>query len=1532
MRNWKTHRCILCNKVYKEIGAFETHMRKEHPGEIPEGWTIRRYVYFIHTGQTAGKCRICGKPTGWNEAGGKYVRLCNDPECKKKYREKFMADMRARRGTTKPMDDPKVREKMLVNRRIAGVYEFQDGGKVPYMGKLEEGFLKMLDTFFRFPSADIIGPSPNRYVYYYKNPEDPEREGEHVYIPDFYIPSLNLEIELKSAKNERPDHLKIDVVRDACKDVSMLRNPTVNYIKIYEDDYHVFFQVFADFAACIDIKEMPPVKYISRSLLTSVYLQHIPTDCLQIIKKYVYKYSEASVLKQRPATEAELAENPYEEVAPVIVEDPAVINENYEEPNGFADDVYSNDVHEAIADAEGMDDPDEITEVSIGLDPYIYYALSNEVLAENRPTMESFHIFEFPEENPKAAMAMEGFWDNIDTKTTAGRAALQNSRWRDKLFGNNLVGKLVSKMTVKVQVKNKEIFISGINCNLLVYRLKECYDESRLKYIFEYNYNAKSLKEFNAKRISRGAMKIDSLHTPEFFTMELVTIFTELADRYRDNSYRMIAESIYQNTWLAKADQVTLPDTDLSPLSALKFELLPHQKEFIKNWDRLKARLNMNGYILAFQPGKGKTLTAVGLSECIRASHVWIVCPNNLKDNWALEIRKYYERYSDPELWAHDVKILDGKTSIEGVKFIIVNNESIKNMQAVAFKDPNSMIIVDECHNFRNYFGTRSAELFKLVDTIGSENVLCMSATPIKAAPSEITPALRCIDPTFTDDVARMYAKCFAIDDVAAMRIIEKRFGLIMWRPPVTVDLPEKTVADLSLAIKGDESRFYLDEVHDEIVASFRLRHEKWLEENKAMIQRFDLTIKEWSKAPRDLMLRYLEWTKTMMNSTRVRDDTFHELEVEEFKQFIDKYIVPSRCPSATVSELRVMERTITLAAKVAMGKAIGEILPPRRNEMYIQLFQDNVDKFIEMIRNRSKKTVIFSTMVPVVNAIYKTLNGAGVKTVMITGVVNNRLPILSAFKDDQTVEVLVATSQTLGVGLTLTEASQMFFFGAPWRSADYEQACDRIWRIGQTDAVNIFNVMLASRKKNLSQRMKDILDWSGRMFSAAITDTAAIVGEEPATEADSPIQFPGERLLLSYFKERAGFHYGYHVNGMLYQGDECPDEYTTTDPKTFEKLRGGTCYDYGIDFFFWALNRQSLWNTTEGYFVWMGDEESCHVIMTIHSQEKYYWVECADKSNLGVYEAQTQYDILSSFINTHPHGKRIEVFQIRKEMWPKLIGLTHPQFVEYVTDKGKHLSGFKPNSTQKLRNLAALDAAYEQYQPIQFGSDYHYTEMTDPNDMKRLTTISRVHNLHTGRNFTFWLTPNLRSMEEVQLWANDGDSSSQSDWAQTIHTAVELVQDIPDTMILVMHICDPIDGVHFFKPTIVIPWSGAYIVPDVAPCPGGMTMSFAMTLEDVVTHYYRRFRTYSAPGPGYYQAYNERYSTGKPFEMQAALIAPENALALIQQNPTIMEFANQVLSRPDCKTLIMPKHAQFYTMQILNHGVVTSHTNGYWR
>ena len=102
----------------------------------------------------------------------------------------------------------------------------------------------------------------------------------------------------------------------------------------------------------------------------------------------------------------------------------------------------------------------------------------------------------------------------------------------------------------------------------------------------------------------------------------------------------------------------------------------------------------------------------------------------------------------------------------------------------------------------------------------------------------------------------------------------------------------------------------------------------------------------------------------------------------------------------------------------------------------------------------------------------------------------NDRAKNLRDFKHDDDIRVIVATSQSMGTGVTLTEASLMLFFGPPWRSADYDQCCDRIYRIGQDTDVNILNVILDTPQLNLSSRMDKILKWSAEMFHSAIDST----------------------------------------------------------------------------------------------------------------------------------------------------------------------------------------------------------------------------------------------------------------------------------------------------------------------------------------------------------------------------------------------------------------------------------------------------------
>ena len=143
---------------------------------------------------------------------------------------------------------------------------------------------------------------------------------------------------------------------------------------------------------------------------------------------------------------------------------------------------------------------------------------------------------------------------------------------------------------------------------------------------------------------------------------------------------------------------------------------------------------------------------------------------------------------------------------------MIVNNEAIAKVFDTIGDVPgaDSMLILDEGHNFRNFKGSRTAELIALRDKINCDDVLPMSGTPIKATPNEIVPVLLLIDKIFDMDAAKTYNSLFDIDDVSTKNVVQERFGKIIYRKRKAdvLDLPKKN--ELVLAFQTADSDKYL--------------------------------------------------------------------------------------------------------------------------------------------------------------------------------------------------------------------------------------------------------------------------------------------------------------------------------------------------------------------------------------------------------------------------------------------------------------------------------------------------------------------------------------------------------------------------------------------------------------------------------------------------------------------------------------------------------------------------------------------------
>lgn len=240
----KIYRCQHCkytttaNKNIKGIKSAKYkmghHYETVHKHLIPPDMTGYRWFYFLLTKKEKGSCVECKQETDFNEISMKYSRFCNNPACKQKYKEERDRRTFKKWGKIYLLDDPEFQKKMQAGRKIAGIYNWSDGKtKFPYLSSYERDFLRYLDQELHWPASDIMAPSPHTYSYDYNGKT-------HYYMPDFFIPSLTLEIEIKddgSALNINQDSRNKDKIKD---DLMKSLSNLFNYIKIVNKDYSMF--------------------------------------------------------------------------------------------------------------------------------------------------------------------------------------------------------------------------------------------------------------------------------------------------------------------------------------------------------------------------------------------------------------------------------------------------------------------------------------------------------------------------------------------------------------------------------------------------------------------------------------------------------------------------------------------------------------------------------------------------------------------------------------------------------------------------------------------------------------------------------------------------------------------------------------------------------------------------------------------------------------------------------------------------------------------------------------------------------------------------------------------------------------------------------------------------------------------------------------------------------------------------------------------------------------------------------------------
>ena len=661
-----------------------------------------------------------------------------------------------------------------------------------------------------------------------------------------------------------------------------------------------------------------------------------------------------------------------------------------------------------------------------------------------------------------------------------------------------------------VKIKNNTIYFDfGVyEHRKFLKRVKNTLDK-HLTNLFQCEYDPFQLMMWKRKRIaSLTKVKIRKLYTSEFFAMELRNIFITLNSKYRSKIYKAIIEELEAKTYLynlfvnPKSKYKIALNTKVTE-EFINNPLKDYQQEFIEYYDYFKRSLNLRGYILGFDQGLGKTMTAIGLALHTDKTQVIVICPNTLRSVWRNELCDKINSYKlDINKAIEDIYCLNSEikefTTSKRPKWIIANNESIDKIKHLLRKNEKTLIVIDESQNFRYITGSRWVSLINMIDSLYINNednldVLCMSGTPIKAKPSEMAPALMCIDPLFNQEASQIFVKAFSLSTISAGPIIEERFGKIIYRKLKTdvLELPNKTVDTIKLKV-DDEEDYYLRTVFMEVQERF------WeiYQEKAATVEKYRPLYEKYinkycsPNCPAGLKDKFLSYLRiTIVKNKTVN---LHEFEYGEFLTFEEKYVIPNITDNQELKTFRALQSMYNKIKGSAHGLAVGEIIPKRRAEMFIDIINQNEERIIELINNSEKKVCLFTMCKKVIPVLEALMTKNNLKYVTITGDNAKQRPtLIKSFIEDDDIDVLIATNSTLQTGVTLTVANTELIFGPPWREADFKQLTDRIYRIGQDTDCFIYNIELDSgEEKNLSTRMNMIMQWSGDMINAYIEDS----------------------------------------------------------------------------------------------------------------------------------------------------------------------------------------------------------------------------------------------------------------------------------------------------------------------------------------------------------------------------------------------------------------------------------------------------------
>lgn len=589
--------------------------------------------------------------------------------------------------------------------------------------------------------------------------------------------------------------------------------------------------------------------------------------------------------------------------------------------------------------------------------------------------------------------------------------------------------------------------------------------------------------------ISQWTVNTRTVKIHHFFLPEIIYLLNKF------NMSQTLIGDIQRGSWMGQDPDIKT-DCKMSRVEAnMNCNLFEHQEKFINDYAELKDSHRLRGYLLSFSQGLGKTVTSVALMEALNKERVIVICPKNtMVETWKAHFERFYKKPQTIYVSGVDKKF-------EGQRFCIFNYDAIDKLNSLeGLKKPNMGIIVDESHNFLRMQSARTQKLINLARTCENPDVLLMSGTPIKTSGVEMIPLISILDPLFDDEAARIFRESFGVNTKIATEVLHSRLKRMMERVTKEVlDLPPKNKSTIKIKLP-DGQKYTIKEVRKGMSAY----------------------INDRMKFHRDHMVEYRQEFDECMDYLRTKDIWKTE-DFQRYKSILDRLIrdkgkfdqgdedvawmneyekrfVEPQLPSDLLHKFRHCKAAIKYIQLKVRGEVLGQFIAKLRIEMTTAMLKEANLK--QMIDEAKKKTIIFTSYIDTIEACEKYVKGLGYKPIVIYGKNSGDIaPLAAKFQKDPQYNPLIASLQTLSTGATLTAANRVIFLNKPWRSIDYEQASDRVHRIGQDCSVDIISLVLDTGEEgNLSTRMEEIMDESARAFDEIVEERKKQVDAKKAS------------------------------------------------------------------------------------------------------------------------------------------------------------------------------------------------------------------------------------------------------------------------------------------------------------------------------------------------------------------------------------------------------------------------------------------------